>query len=404
MQKRVDNKSLRILLDDETFIQWVLSPTEELNTLWEERISGNEEQKENILKLKKILKALTVVEPEINQEDKDVVWRKIEARIALSEKKSRKAYTLLYRWGISVAAFLVLAVGGYWFFMRQASGSSEIDYKLFATIDESVFNAGNINIILADKQRIDIEKDSALIAYNEKGQINVDSEQVSKEVPDKEESGLNQLIVPYGKTTSLILSDGTKIWVNAGSNLVYPVVFEGNKREIYLQGEALLDVAKKDGIPFIIKTDQVKLNVLGTVLNVSAYSDASAQSVILVSGSVEVQNHKQKNAYRLEPNQKFSYSASEDEITIQQVNVDDYISWIHGYQTVSNETLNTVFQKISRHFNVKFIYDKEKLNHIYVSGKLDLRTGLQYALDYISVTTPIEYRIVEELVHIDLIK
>ena len=88
--------------------------------------------------------------------------------------------------------------------------------------------------------------------------------------------------------SSLTFSDGTKIWVNSGSKVIYPVSFEKKKREIYVEGEVYLDVTHDTSWPFVVRTQQVDVKVLGTSFNVSAYKDDSNMQVTLVEGKVEV--------------------------------------------------------------------------------------------------------------------
>lgn len=398
MENSSGNHYMKELLDDEQFIRWILTPTQNSDRLWQERMDKNEELKKEIVGLKKILENLKAVEPEINVQDKEMVWKKIEAMTSSRNTRKRKALA----WGISIAASLMLGIAGYQFFTAQEKVTEIVDYSRFSQVDDSLLKTDQINLVLSGDRHINIDKDSATITYDEKGGVQMDSGEdldVSTSEP-----ALNQLTVPYGKSAALVLSDGTKIRVNAGSRLVYPSVFSEDKREIYLTGEAFLEVAKNAKVPFIIQTDHVEFRVLGTVLNVSAYRDETIQSVVLVSGVVEVKSESQKNAYRLEPAQRFAYSTSSHEVNIQKVDVEEYIAWVSGYRILRNEKLPDALQKVARHFNVTFSYSREDLKDITVSGKLDLQGGLQNVLDNVSVTAPVQFRVDGNQVYVDRIK
>lgn len=391
------------LLDDELFVQWVLRPTNQLDELWEMRMNEDEELKKSAETLKDILKNIRVEEPELSAKDKEAVWARIQSQINHDTKRKNRQQKLII-WATSVAASIILIAGGYWL-IKGDGYIEEIDYSQYALNNDDLMRGENINLILSDNKRIDIDKDSVVIAYDAAGDINIDSEKIEKTAAaDRKEKAveMNRLIVPYGKTTSLILSDGTKVWMNSGSTLVYPVVFDKNKREIFLTGEALLDVAKDDKVPFIVKTNNVELNVLGTVFNVSAYDDDDAQSVVLVSGSVEVRSKNLQGSYKIKPNQRISYLKDSNEVNIQEVDVANYTSWVHGYLLVNSESLDNLLQKVARHFNRNLVFDKKSFKKESFTGKLDLRVSIETVLNYISVGTPISYTITDTDIHIKL--
>ena len=151
---------------------------------------------------------------------------------------------------------------------------------------------GEIQLVLSDKL-IPISGQESQIEYDAKGTVAVNSEKIadvslnsansSKRLPE-----FNQLIVPNGKRSTLILEDGTKLWVNAGSRIVYPVTFADKKREIYVNGEVFLEVTPDKKRPFIVKTKEMDVQVLGTSFNVMAYETDESSSVVLVTGAVQV--------------------------------------------------------------------------------------------------------------------
>lgn len=391
------------LLKDKSFIQWIINPTPELDKLWKQRTQNNKQLQETIKDLKDILKNIQVKEPEISTEDKKTIWSNIERELHIQQSKRKHKRTFIVSL-ISAAAVITLLFAGYWLWDLEISNEKEINYSAYITDDEEIMKTGNINLTLSNNKQIDIEKDSTVITYNAKGQVNIDSKKIQEEETTTGNDALilNQLIVPYGKSTSLILSDGTKIWVNSGSKIIYPSVFDKKKREIFLTGEAYMDVQPDKSAPFIIKTDHININVLGTKLNISAYKDDEIQSVVLVSGSVEVKSKEMKGSYKIEPEQMFAYGTVSNDINIQKVNTDHYISWIEGYLLLRSENLDVVLQKLSRHFNVKFDYNREEFKKIYVSGKLDLKANIEEVLKLISITTPISYSIGENQITIKI--
>ena len=168
---------------------------------------------------------------------------------------------------------------------------------------------GEIQLVLSDKL-IPISGQESQIEYDAKGTVAVNSEKIAdvslnSANTSKRLSEFNQLIVPNGKRSTLILEDGTKLWVNAGSRIVYPVTFADKKREIYVNGEVFLEVTPDKKRPFIVKTKEIDVQVLGTSFNVMAYETDESSSVVLVTGAVQVDT-KDDEDFRLEPNRMFS--------------------------------------------------------------------------------------------------
>lgn len=401
MKTNLSYKITSGLLDDKQFLKWVIHPTPELDSYWKKRMDESEEIKKNIMDLRDILEKISVVEPSPDPQDKKHIWENIEREILAQERKKR-GFRMLWTRVAAVAAVVILVAGGYWLLSEGREYTNKIDYSLFAETDKQMMKSSeNINLVLSDNRKIDIESDNETIDYTDKEVIKVGSEQIAKET---EIAQLNQLIVPYGKTTSLILSDGTKIWVNSGSKLIYPSVFEKNKREVFLIGEAYLDVVKNEKAPFIIKTNHIDVNVLGTELNVSAYNDDPQQSVVLVTGAVEVKSKELKGPFKIMPNQMLAYGTETKKVDVQKVDVSHYISWIDGYLLLQSENLSSLLQKLERHYNLNFVYNREELKNTRVSGKLNLEVGIKEVLDYISITTPIAYTIEEARVMVTLRK
>ena len=103
---------------------------------------------------------------------------------------------------------------------------------------------------------------------------------------------MNQVVVPFGKKSSIELADGTKVWLNAGSRMAFPDRFTGSRREIFLEGEAFFNVTPDKSMPFYVKTKEVVIRVLGTKFNVSAYEADNEVVTVLVEGTVSMRENK----------------------------------------------------------------------------------------------------------------
>ena len=350
--------------------------------------------------MKNILQRLQVKEPDLPAADKQELWERIE-KIIRSRQYEKK--TLLRRWmGIAATIIILLTLGGsaVWYFFTRNQTYTNIDYVSMLD-DAQAMQSKSISLILSNNQTVDIPDDHSNVAYDQQGQVNVNSKPIEETGNKSDGMALNTLIVPYGKTLSLTLNDGSKVWVNSGSKLIYPSVFEKTKREIFLAGEIFLDVTKDETRPFIIKTNRMDVNVLGTKLNVSACNDEPVHSVVLVSGAVSVKSSALKGDYAIRPGQMLSYGVTSNQVDIQEVNVDHYTSWIHGYLLLQSESLDRVLRKLEKHFNCPLHYQVADLASIYVSGKLDMKGTIENALDYISTAVPISYQMSANGVNIE---
>ena len=131
----------------------------------------------------------------------------------------------------------------------------------------------HVSLILSDEEQIVFEGELAVLAYDETGRITANEENlmhVSEKEPDL--LSMIQLLVPAGKRSMITFPDGTKIWINSGTQLIYPSRFSSSKREIFVNGEVYLEVTKDANRPFIVKTEALDVKVLGTSFNVKAYT------------------------------------------------------------------------------------------------------------------------------------
>ena len=144
----------------------------------------------------------------------------------------------------------------------------------------------NIDVTISNDQRIAVKKENSTDA----DEISIDR------------NSINRLVVPYGKRSKVMLPDGTQIWLNAGSTLIFPSTFDKKTREVKLRGEMYAEVAHDPDRPFLVKTDKLDLKVYGTDFNLSAYEDADPW-VVLVNGSVGIKAGGGKEM-RLQPRER----------------------------------------------------------------------------------------------------
>ena len=290
--------------------------------------------------------------------------------------------------GIAAAACVMLAVVGYY----RLQPSTVPDIEMFIRqADTPVFTQKEVQLVLSEQKTLLLETQKSTIRYDSTA-IRINN--AEKTIPKKEAATFNQLVVPYGKQTTLTLADGTRVWVNAGSWLIYPSAFDDDRREIYAEGEIYIEVAHDAARPFTVHTGKMDVRVLGTRFYVSSYGRDRTQEVVLRSGSVSVAPAgAPERGIRIVPDQRASLDTA-GMFRIREVRAEDYISWIHGYYRFDNTPLSDVLARLARYYNRTFDCSPE-VGVMTISGKLELNDDPGEVLRILSLTAPIRFRVSE---------
>jgi hypothetical protein len=314
------------------------------------------------------------------------LWYRIDDQNRYYDRRSVR----LLIWSGSVAASICLLILAGWYIFSSPQPVIADYAGVMQSFGSSGESSDHVRLILSNKQKITIEGKETQLEYKKEGWVNI-NKTANIEVDDYAIAGetvYNQLHVPAGKRSILTLNDGTQVWVNSGSKLVYPVDFAADKREIFIDGEIFLDVSPDPERPFIVHTGKLDVKVLGTRFNISAYANMSDMQVVLVSGKVEIhQDGVQKEI--LMPNQLFSYNAEKHDFYTSIVDVSDYIAWKEGYYPFVRQDLGTILSKLSNHYGVQFNWNEE-IRKLSCSGKLDLKENIQDVLNTLEKTASIE--------------
>lgn len=198
------------------------------------------------------------------------------------------------------------------------------------------------------------------------------------------------LSAPAGLITESILSDGTKICLNAGSKLEI-INYKKNERRVRLYGEAYFDVTRDEMRPFIVETGKIAVRVLGTEFDVNSKGDE--HSVVLVRGAVQVdsQTDEETLSYRLVPGQRFSRNPSDGSGNIAHVTTEDYTSWTNGYLKFEKLPVGQVILKIQDYYGICIRHDGLPEDAYPITGKLDLRTRVDTALVNLEFLAPVNF-------------
>ena len=187
----------------------------------------------------------------------------------------------------------------------------------------------------------------------------------------------HSLTVPRGQTFKIILADGTEVYMNTDSRLVYPDRFTGKERCVYLEGEAYFKVAKDKEHPFIVRTRTLQTRVLGTEFNVSSYADSDTQ-VTLIEGSVEVSDGR-RTTTRIRPGEQASLH-TDGNFSVQKVDVSSYVHWKEGYFYYDDVTLLDILKDLGRWYNVSVVVCNAEAMDCRLHYVADRREDLQHAV------------------------
>lgn len=262
-----------------------------------------------------------------------------------NEISKRDLFFLFY--SLTACAVFVLVIVSTWNLWFSFSPSDTLSVYSAVKLDSI---RTEVTLIMNDSVSVEVEN-NALITYKSGNIIKNQQEKqtlLRKVNKKQDKTEMNTLIVPRGRRSSLVLADGSKVWVNSESKLHFPTLFDSQKRIIEVEGEIYIEVAKNTS-PFYVKAKEFTVEVLGTKFNISAYSDEESHSVVLVEGSVQV-DMEARGEIHLSPNQMLTMTGENS--SIQDVDVKEYILWKDGLFQFNNESMLIIFRRLSRYYNI----------------------------------------------------
>lgn len=247
-------------------------------------------------------------------------------------------------------------------------------------------------LLLADDQKIALEGPRSLIHFNSEGTV-ITMNGTLKMEQKHPEKVINQMFVPYGECAQIILPDGTRVWLNSGSRLAFLPVFEGKKREVFLEGEAYFEVKKDSDRPFYVRTEAFDIRVFGTRFDVKAIKKDKLYNTVLLEGSIRLQlkNQQREKKVFLVPNQMASLSESLDSVSFTEVTkAENNIAWIDGYLIFDDEDISCVLKRVSEYYNIPITLESSTTK-LRITGKLDLKTDIVRVLDGLALLSRAYY-------------
>ncbi|WP_256159575.1 FecR family protein [Butyricimonas paravirosa] len=308
--------------------------------------------------------------------------------VVYADKSPRK---YLWRRVMRYAAVLLLPLClglGYWFW-----GNDSLDT---AVIPGGIqIEPGTTKAILVFNSGRQVELTDSSTFEQAMGRFKSEEGKVEKSLKPVE---YNKIIVPRGGEYNLVLADGTSVVINADSKLSIPDRFEGKERRVRLEGEALFHVVKDAEHPFVVEMEGGDVTVLGTVFNVSAYSEEVCIQTTLVEGSVAFRGKGMKEVRVIVPGEQVTYDVQTNSVEVEKVDTGIYTAWAEGKWIIEGKRLEDIMKQLARWYDVSVFYQNPEVKDLVFTGDLEKYSSCNVILDIISMTTNVEFELKDKMI------
>ena len=341
---------------EDLLVRWVdgeLSDDEQKEM--EGLLASSAELRETLADYRKIRRSLLALRRDFRPD--------VEQRLREIKRRRRRLRRVMRRWSYAAAVVLAAAVAGAFFLRRDLPQQSSLPAEL-------AWGQVPVLVMPNGERRALPQNDTTVLWQEQEGDIHIDSRTLimEGETGEEREPVYYTVNIPYGGEYNLVLPDGTRIYLNAGTTLRYPDHFAGGSREIFLSGEAYLEVSRDTSRPFIVRTDDMDVRVLGTVFNVNAYPDGSYVRTTLVEGKVETSCGGEWIV--MKPGTQVAYDKATRQADYFPVDVRHFISWKDGYYDFRDMTLGELMQIFVRWYDVDVRFANPLLENLRFSGRL----------------------------------
>lgn len=281
-------------------------------------------------------------------------------KIIFSSLKKKRNLTPYYGVAASIAVLLIVTL---FFFIRE---DKQVVSEKLVTSEIKPIQSKAI-LVLSTGEQIQLTKSAQEIQEQDGSVLKIDSvmgvQYDSLSTKRAEKPIYNKIVVPRGGEYFVTLSEGTKVWLDADSELEYPVFFSGDFREVKLKGNAYFSVTKKNDKPFVVRAGEFSLKVYGTEFNVNAY-DLQNIETVLVNGSIGFKANESTPERMMEPNELAVSDSRTGLSEIHQVDIYPYIAWKNQNIVFVNERLESIMEKMARWYDVTVFFQDESLKDL----------------------------------------
>lgn len=300
------------------------------------------------------------------------------------ERNRRVRLRNMRRIAVAASVLLLVTVGGTWL----GKGDRDTVGHFQPTTETGV--RGRALLTLSTGERVVLSQQDTLLQSEE---ISIRVNRAGEAVYETKDSVVpssttyNIMEVPQGAEFHLTLGDGTKVWLNSGTRLRYPVKFTGDVRFVELSGEAYFDVKRDEALPFVVKTSRSEVMVLGTEFCVKDYVNQVNQTT-LVSGSVSVKDFRGQS-YVIVPGQQVCID--QDSSRVLDVETLYFTSWKDGYFMFDQATLERIMDELARWYNFDYFFANAEARNMMLTARIKKYDNIDTVLDILSRTGDIRF-------------
>lgn len=384
-------------LENDKFIQWVVNPTDESNVYWETYLKNNPLERENVNEVKAMILAMKPEDVVLTVFRKKRILDKLIAR--KKEIDRRSGIVGFFQRSMRYGAIALIMVGLAATYIYLGVGETHTALVIEDEIITLTLDDGTVKTIDEAQVQHIMSKNGTIVGSQNGEELDYQIDAASEEL------AFNSLYVPYGKTFKLVLSDGTKVHLNSGSSLKYPVKFlEGHERQVFLKGEAYFDVVKDEQHAFTVNSNDLNIRVLGTRFNVSSYPEDESVNTVLVSGAVrlyaDTEIYSDATSALLKPGELGAFDKSIQKIAINLVDTNLYTGWIDGKLIFRSTPFKIIRQRLERHYNVTIKSTNKELDSIVYNAVFETET-IEEVLISFQKNFKLDYSIIENEVIIN---
>lgn len=312
----------------------------------------------------------------------------------IPKKKKTRAYNM----AAAAAIFILLSIGTYFFYNKKDIQLKSVQNKPAQDIlpgrNKAILTLSDgSKIILNDAKTGEIAKQAGIsVMKAADGQL-VYTITDAGSTAENGEVLYNTIETPRGGQYQVNLPDGSKVWLNAASSLIYPTQFKGNERKVEVSGEAYFEVTPNKLMPFLVKSRDQMIEVLGTHFNVNAYTDEPVIRTTLLEGLVSITPNSSTGLEHkiLRPGQESILG--ENRIKIQEADIESVMAWKNGDFVFKEESLASIMRKVSKWYDIEVVYQEGINEKLMFSGLVSRSRNISAILSNMELTGKVHFKI-----------
>ena len=321
-----------------------------------------------------------------------VDWDKMyENILGIKMKTVQRKISSWKRWAVAASILFVIGFSGYLLLNSPAKKTEKMQANFTNDVPAPKINKAIITLANGHTVSLDslssgtlATQGNTLVTKTKDGQV------IYNGTTTDQKEVLNTLSNPRGsKVVSLTLADGSRVWLNAGSSLTYPVAFIGNQRQVSITGEAYFEVTHNPEQPFMVSKGDMEVKVLGTHFNVNAYDDENDIKITLLQGSVEVKNKNRK--IKIMPGQQ-AIDERDGQLTInKEADLEQVMAWKNGLFKFKDVTIEPIMRELERWYNLDIVYQGTVKEHFITTVPRDV--PVSQVFKYLEATGSVHFKI-----------